>query len=799
MKGNIDNSPVESLPSKSTGQADYREVCIINMTGAISEDNTWKECELQNQFEGLLSLLSKQTQGSLAIDTKSHHSSVGASTQSNPTQKETQAADHEATTEKLEIQDKSISQEKEDGIRTLLDDNKIEHTVEQTMLPVSISCAPYLVTETIKKYEEYLEKCKRSTNVTKLHMLFNIVDVGGQPAFLDMLPSLTIGPALYLLFSKLVDDNDQVLGIHHLTTKQTVKYRTEQDEGPQDCQEYFYTLQEVLFSALSSIACFGLSDKDVENYVTKTSEGKKATLTSSLAILLGTHEDKINESNSSSLDNTESELKKILEQTDFCKRNLIGFPKEENKVFFRVNNLLGGEDEIPKYKLILQQLVEENFRQYDIPASWLGLSICMKILANEKNAHTVAFEDCVQLGDQHFKMNRGMIEVALKFLHKYTGLVLYFPENPLLKDLVICNPQVIFSSVSELIFNVYESTSRKELLVETKSAEQKTFERTGKFSLDTVKYVENNNIGQLLPLQKLVDLLVHLNIAAAIPQDTPLQTSVQSPDSNQSLPNESTVYFLPAVLKTMDLSSIKSEIQRARSEEEDLLPEPLYIQFQTGFLPMGFACALIAKLLGVKKFTLAPDESVLHKNKIKFRFDGEFNVIIISSPLYCEFVVTHCARTRKFHENDCCPKILEKVRKAADFVLQSMKRSLLSETDYDFAFKCPKCTHPENQFGRETLAKIIYSDKSRSKLKQLECQKCRTTTIDVKQEMEIWFGEVSRGEYYTQIHIKQVTKHIIQCTAVSNGKKNRPKARETYAVIHKITECIDSISRFMGS
>ena len=31
-------------------------------------------------------------------------------------------------------------------------------------------------------------------------------DTGGQPEFMDMLPALTIGPALYLLFCKLIDD-----------------------------------------------------------------------------------------------------------------------------------------------------------------------------------------------------------------------------------------------------------------------------------------------------------------------------------------------------------------------------------------------------------------------------------------------------------------------------------------------------------------------------------------------------------------------------------------------------------------
>ena len=41
--------------------------------------------------------------------------------------------------------------------------------------------------------------------------MINMTDVGGQPAFLDMLPALTIGPALYFLFFRL----DQELNKHY--------------------------------------------------------------------------------------------------------------------------------------------------------------------------------------------------------------------------------------------------------------------------------------------------------------------------------------------------------------------------------------------------------------------------------------------------------------------------------------------------------------------------------------------------------------------------------------------------------
>ena len=147
--------------------------------------------------------------------------------------------------------------------------------------PIVPNSAIDLIHKTISEYEKLRVEGKHSANITKLHMLFNIADVGGQPAFLDMLPSLTIGPALYLLFTKLINSSEQVISIDDLSKLQPVQYCTKGDNKPQDCENYTYTLQEVVFCALSSIACFKLSDREVEKYITKESDARK---TSSLAL-----------------------------------------------------------------------------------------------------------------------------------------------------------------------------------------------------------------------------------------------------------------------------------------------------------------------------------------------------------------------------------------------------------------------------------------------------------------------------------------------------------------------------------
>ena len=756
MKGNIETASLDSIPQSSTGLTELREVCIkyVNMAGAVKEDSTWELCKLESQVEGLMGLLSEQTDCELShnvrvsnadsiVSNQTANSSTltintkTASVQEKSNSKlQTPLADSTAQTSEHKISDSELPGTK---ASPEFSENKHDSLPPQAFVQ-SVSSTP--ISETIAYYENLRSKCKKSFCETKWCMLFNIADVGGQPAFLDMLPSLTIGPALYLLFSKLVTDSGQLLRVEDLTAQQPVRYRSKNEQVPLECDRYTYSLHEVLFRALSSIACFGLSDKHVEKYISKKSNTQGM---SSHAVLFGTYADQINDENEDTLFATELKLKETLETTDFCKKNLISFPNPEHpehfkgKVFFRVDNQTGKHQEIILYRQIIQQLAQEKFRKYEIPASWFGLSVCLKILADKNNTFKVSFNETLQLG-QHFHLNKKMVDVALRFLHKYVGIVMYFPEDKTLKNMVICNPQAVFSSVSELTFPIYDSAARKQSHLDI-TAEQKRFEKTGIFTPETVSYPHLSR--KLLPINELVSLLVHLNIAAEITLPNP-QMQVQesgaegTPHTSDNPPppkkhKQIREYFLPAVLRTTDTKFLESEDRESHTE-------PLYIQFATGYTPMGFCCALIARLISMKLFILSPDETVFYKNKLKFRFGGQFNITMISLPMYCGFYVNRHYGTTSYQ--DCCPKIMKIISEASDFVLKSMQKALVTEYCYDFAFKCPHVKHL--QLDNPSLAKFVYTDDSQTLLKQIECHDCGTTITNLKPEMMIWFGKVSR-------------------------------------------------------
>ena len=754
MKGNIEDTPKEAQPQSSTGQSELREVCIKykNMDVAAAPDLSWELCGLQSLVEGLMWLLSNQTQDE-------DHQSTGITASSPNIHRDMSSlVPKEAPPNDMtKLTNSNTSQEQQNASSA----NAIESTpntssgpqpstdprVVSPTPPIKAGNVADLISKTILEYEKLRVQCKHSPNVTKLHMLFNIADVGGQPAFLDMFPSLTIGPALYLLFTKLINDNGHVLSIDDLSKLQPVQYRTKEDNEPQDCENYTYTLQEVILCALSSIACFGLSDKEVERYITKESEAQK---TSSLAMLFGTFADKviIDKDSARKLADTESALKSLLESTEFYRTDLISLPNPANpdhtgsQVFFQVNNQTGSEHEILRYRKLIQEIIEQKFQEYDIPTSWLGLSICLKILATKRETYKVSFDDCVALGE-HFRMNRKEVQIALKFLHKYVGLVMYFPNDKILQNLVICNPQVVFSSISELTFSVYDSSTRKKQL-RAVNPKQKRFEQTGIFNPLQVSYPKESS--KIMSIHDLVRLLVHLNIAAKITTSidgtkhklaSEHTQSEASPETKRESSDSLEEYFFPAMLKTADSSSLASDVSATADE---ILPEPLCIRFDTGYMPMGFTCALSARLMANEKFSLAPEELTLYKNKLKLRYNGQFNVTMISLPIRCEFQVSRHHGNKEFHRQDCCPEIMRIICEAINYVLKSMQRTLLSEIGYDLAFKCP--LHSNLKFGYEPLAKFVHTDKCQTQLKHIECLKCATTITDLKPEMKVWFGEV---------------------------------------------------------
>ena len=565
-------------------------------------------------------------------------------------------------------------------------------------------------------------------------ILMNMVDTGGQPAFLEMLPALTMGPALYLIFFRL---NQK------LKQRYQIQYVSEDNEDIQ-LSDSSYTVEEVIFQVLSSIACFGCT----------APKYPKMPNPSNAAMLVGTHKDLLGSDAADEIrskdDELKQNLKEILETDIFgLDRNFLRYASNE-QLMFAIDNMTGNEEELKKVRQRLQEVIEQEFETFPIPASWLMFNIFLHRMGNR----TMSVSQCCEIGDRLKVKN---LHEALWFLHHCIGTLMHFPDVEEIKDLVICDPQVIFDSVTNLILNSFK------LKNVNKSACDK-FKEAGQFSIKDIKKIAKKSKSDTLSLPQLVKLLEYLNIIAPI--KLPSRSLPLIPGQSDPHQEEKVVYFMPAVLR----DATEEELHMEQSNTD---PVPLIIHFKCGFVPVGVFCAKIANLVAQKdtvgwllqephKQWSKKAGQILCKNKATFRISGAYDVTLISKPKWYEIHIACISTTDRGALVDICRHVLETVCDTLDQVISKLKckQNLLAshfdQTPYELGFKCPK--HPNddhlviNRPNRrvETPAKSwLRYHEGMSVMICLEEEKSidfteTSLSLSFAQQSLVWFGKVSQ-------------------------------------------------------
>ena len=574
-------------------------------------------------------------------------------------------------------------------------------------------------------------------------ILMNMVDTGGQPAFLEMLPALTIGPALYLIFFRLNQELDKVYQIHYVS----------EDSEDVHFGDSLYTVKEVIFQALSSIACF--------NSIAPKKDNKYNVFYA--AMLVGTHKDLLGSDPEGEIKAKDGALQEHLREilkTDLFDENFLHYASDD-QLMFAIDNMKGGEEELTKVQQRLEDVIKQEFDNFPIPASWLMFNIFLRKMGNR----TMSLLQCHEIAD---RLEVKDTDEALWFLHHYVGTLMHFPDVEEIKDVVICDPQVVFDSVTDLILNSFN------LKKVSKSACDK-FKETGQFSFKDIQKIAKNSKSDSLPLPQLVKLLEYLSIIARVTPESP-SCSIISPsssvppstglttqsDTNQNR-KEKLVYFMPAVLRLAN----EEELYVKQTPTD---PAPLMIRFKCGFVPVGVFCAIIASLVA-RKYTLRwclqephkhPSKEgshILCKNKVTFRVNGAYDVSLISKPKRCEIHIA-CISSTDMTLEKICHHVQKTVCDTLDQVISKMKykqyltSSLSDEPLYELGFKCPEHPNDDHLVINRPKSGVEASTHS-ANLAWLNCFEGKSTMVCLEEERSIdflkfaqqslvWFGKVSQ-------------------------------------------------------
>ena len=527
-----------------------------------------------------------------------------------------------------------------------------------------------LITELFKKASEQPEFLEEMQH--HFRAFLRMEDTGGQPELMDMLPALAIGPGLYLIFFNLQWNLKKEFEVfyQHPSGKTTTP------------EESKITLEEMLLSTLSSISCSSASANRLREEEANSSDMREILESSkSVAYLVGTHKDKVTEEHISQLD---EDLQSIIRGTDFFDKGLVKFCSE-GKLIVAMDNMKGGVEEVKAIREMLDSAMESHFKPLRIPAAWLLFNLCLA----QTNKRTASMKSVLELSSQ-FNMSAEETKVALWFLHHHAGVMMYFPNVPLLQDLVILNTQVVYDSVTFLILramsfdNVGQACSEK-------------FRETGQFVLKDLAAAMSHISGEdIIPPEKLIALLEFLHIIAPIPRVQGSQSSTQEQEA---------VYLMPCILRIAS----KEELDAVcHNQSRPQCMAPLMVRYKCGFVPLGIFPALIASLISNKSFSLV--ERGMMKNKVQFRYQPLKTLVsFLCFPRFYAIVISEFFDSEHEVHKECAA-IRRQVVAALEQVGSHMNYGYF--LDYQFAFECP--SHP----GKEHLC-VVEEQSEVSKL--MEC------------------------------------------------------------------------------
>ena len=674
ITGEIENLS-NSAPPTSTGIDNPITVSLYHETentSVLIGDNMdqWKEQDIESQVDMLINCLLRADKDPPKPITPAASPFISRSNNSLKLQQPDIESIETSAKPTIQIVNSSISnsqgnlqQEKESSLHTMTHSSLTSQSEMFHNEPDSVPFLVRMVQE--RKWKELEEVFRNMKDFTLLQM----IDTGGQPEFQEILPLLLSGPALYLIFINLTQElhkRYEVIYTHEDHRRSCITYRSH------------LTNEEILLQILTTIASMNA--------------GKNQR---SLALLLGTYGDQATKEMLANLEDCiyNSEIHSFIQRGVLRCIPLEGV----SKCIFPLNNVNGEREEISILQNQLGTHIQENFHPQPLPTSWVFFHLALR---NRYEATTgcCSLEDAIEVGST-YGISRENIGNVLSVIHRQFGTILFYPEIASLAELVICNPNIIFKPISNLIAVAFGENRHAPLLTEQ-------IRCSGQFNPDLIERT-------MAPLNRdggvqsnaIVDLMKHHSIIS----------EVCNPYGN-------TVYFMPSLLQPDP--SVGEETKESLAKLES---SPLLLRFPDGYIPIGLFASLVVKLS--KQWTLKDQQQ--YKNHIS---------LIENRKTLSEIEFIQRANVLEVHVD--CDSILE-ARKvcinALELIDQAIKEiksshEYMRNTRHDFGFYCPQSLQGND---KPHFASCLNTEKPKNMLctNTIPCQK----RFPLLQKHKIWF------------------------------------------------------------
>ena len=429
--------------------------------------------------------------------------------------------------------------------------------------------------------------------------IITILDTGGQPQYIHLLPAINIHPTVNFVIHDLSKNlNDQVQVEYNKNGKQVV--------FPYPLEYSYLDMIKLLMSVANDSA-----DKD-------TSYGQELKLNTiegadndSCLCLLGTHKDQVNDE---VIENTATTLTTLVKDMK-CKAPV--WRNKDETVLFTVDNTTAGSEKEDYIASVMRKNIEDVAASrdvYEVPITWMLLELEIKKFCEQKSKAFISFEQCLELA-----RNGGLIssdeemKKALNY-HHFLGVLLYFKDIKGLCNYIIIDHQWWFDKLSRIICLTFHGSHNHDAVDKLKFQ--------GIFSRKLLHHIpwDKDDIEK----EYFISLLYHMKIIACLDM-------------------ENETYFIPFVLPTYKPKEIETLNQFG-----NIQGEPLLVQFHSGLLPRGFFCSLVVHLLRLDEWELHnPKDWKEHRifnNLITFCLPNAFSLLLFDKINYLELQIRHKAK-----------------------------------------------------------------------------------------------------------------------------------------------------------
>ena len=615
---------------------------------------------------------------------------------------------------------KNFTENKTSGVNTQVPSGEVLSPPQPATTPTTLpspspSCTWTIATTHPLQEKSYANKTMinlvQTVKVSKKALiveLLHMIDTGGQPEFMEIMPSLIHNSNLALLVLNLAQSLDEYphFAFH--------------DDGT----AFKRPLPSVLTNrqVIHQFACT-LQSKWSKH---KGSQQFKVSV-------IGTHRDCVKGKLSEILTLVNKELKSIF--LPAMEDELIVY-RSSDEITFPVNLLNPDENDEKVLELIRRCIVDADIgEKVEIPLSFFMFEQDVIKYAEEKKGKdrqvmVLSFDECVQVGAR-LKMSSEVVQAALTYFHHH-NIFLYFQR--VLPNLIFLNPQVPLDFVNEIVAFSYKVKSG------TLSALPAKYERfckegiiTEEMLYDKSLQLSHHFIPGIYNPNDAIRLFLHIYTIAKLTNEEPW-AKFQQPHTQTSR------YF---TLRKREYLMMCLLDDKPENHIQDCLPSPskvapLVVRFGVGCVPNGCFGNTISCLISTHNWKICqteegPPQCLAH------------NIVTLHDPMlpvtvtmvnYTQHLEIHINmdNVEEEHFGEICLKIRITIFSAIEMVFNVMK---FEDIQLEPAFRCPcKCSPTHAATICDFLRGGSYT----------VCSKTRKAVGCLEKEQQVWFQDVKKGE-----------------------------------------------------